>query len=266
MNRQKRHHQILEALAANSVLSVEELVQRTGSSPATIRRDLNQLAASRKLRKVRGGAEALSDAGSPALTGSSFRGNAPVRVAQKRAIARRAVTLCGDEEPVIINGGTTTFRMAEFMAGRRTQVLTNSFAMADHLLRYTSVGVTLPGGEVYREQNIILSPYENDTTIDHFYAAKVFTGAYSIRPHGLIETDPLLIKAEQKLLRQAEELIVLVDSSKFEPRGSLILCPLDRISTVITDSGVSEAAVDMLEEAGITVLVARDDDEVVDVA
>ena len=40
---------------------------------------------------------------------------------------------------------------------------------------------------------------------------------------------------EQKLIGQADELVVLVDSSKFAQRSSLVLCPLNRITTVITD-------------------------------
>lgn len=253
----RRHQQILDALADGRMLSVEELVEAVGVSPATIRRDLTQLASLGMLRKIRGGAEALDVDRTHHLTGSSFRADAGLHVAEKKAIAELAVRLCADDETVIINGGTTTQRMAEYMTDRSMQVLTNSFAMADYLLRYTNNGVVLPGGEVYREQNVILSPYEKDTVIDHFYAAKMFSGAHALRPQGMIETDPLLIKAEQKLINQAEELIVLVDSSKFRPRGSLISCPLERISTVITDSGVSDKDVAMLETAGVKVLVAE---------
>jgi len=67
----------------------------------------------------------------------------------------------------------------------------------------------------------------------------------------------LLIQAEQKLIGQADELVVLVDSSKFEQRSSLLLCPLSRIDTVITDEGISDTAASMLEAAEITLIVAE---------
>ncbi|MEM9298121.1 MAG: DeoR/GlpR transcriptional regulator, partial [Bacteroidota bacterium] len=76
-------------------------------------------------------------------------------------------------------------------------------------------------------------------------------------PLGLMEADPLLIQAEQKLIDQADELVVLVDSSKFEQRSSLVLCPLSRIDTVITDEGISDKAAAMLEAAEITLIVAE---------
>jgi DeoR family ulaG and ulaABCDEF operon transcriptional repressor len=72
-----------------------------------------------------------------------------------------------------------------------------------------------------------------------------------------MEADPLLIQAEQKLIDQADELVVLVDSTKFRQRSSLILCSLSRISTVITDDGVEEREAKMLEAAGVALIVAR---------
>jgi DeoR family transcriptional regulator, ulaG and ulaABCDEF operon transcriptional repressor len=71
-----------------------------------------------------------------------------------------------------------------------------------------------------------------------------------------MEGDPLLIQAEQKLINQADELVVLIDSSKFRQRSSLILCGLDRISTVITDDGITDSEQRMLENAGVKLIVA----------
>ncbi len=80
--------------------------------------------------------------------------------------------------------------------------------------------------------------------------------AHGLAPIGLMEGDPLLAQAEQKLIGQADELIVLVDSSKFSKRSSLVLCPLRRIDTVITDEGISDKAAAMLEAADVTLIVA----------
>ena len=80
-------------------------------------------------------------------------------------------------------------------------------------------------------------------------------GAQGIGPLGLMEQDPLLVQAEQKLIGQAEELIVLVDSSKFSNRSSLVLCPLERIDTIITDDGIEDRTAAMLESADVTLIV-----------
>jgi DeoR family ulaG and ulaABCDEF operon transcriptional repressor len=112
----------------------------------------------------------------------------------------------------------------------------------------------LSGGTIYREQNIILSPFDNDVT-RNFYARRMFMGAQGVSQLGVMEGDPLIIQAEQKLIDQADELVLLVDSSKFARRSSLILCPLERVSTVITDDEAPEEAVTMLRDAGIRVEV-----------
>ena len=116
--------------------------------------------------------------------------------------------------------------------------------------------VILAGGTVYRELNIVISPFENDGS-RNFYARRMFMGAQGICSLGLMETDPLLVQAEQKLINQADELVVLVDSSKFSSRSSLILCGLDRVSKVITDDGIDEESRAMLDEAGIPVEVVE---------
>ena len=85
----------------------------------------------------------------------------------------------------------------------------------------------------------------------------MFMGAQGVGPRGLMEADPLLIQAEQKLIGQADELVVLVDSSKFSQRSSLVLCPLDRVTTVITDDRVPDKAAAMLEAADVTMIVAQ---------
>jgi DeoR family ulaG and ulaABCDEF operon transcriptional repressor len=50
---------------------------------------------------------------------------------------------------------------------------------------------------------------------------------------------------------------VLVDSSKFEQRSSLVLCPLERISTVITDDGIPDARPPCWTQADIKLIVAQ---------
>jgi DeoR family ulaG and ulaABCDEF operon transcriptional repressor len=72
----------------------------------------------------------------------------------------------------------------------------------------------------------------------------------------VIEGDPLIARAEAKLLRRADRLIVMVDSSKFDMRGSIAVCPLSRVHTIITDESAPKASLDLLRTAGIEILVA----------
>ncbi|MEP3848154.1 MAG: DeoR/GlpR family DNA-binding transcription regulator [Paracoccaceae bacterium] len=254
MHENDRHRVILSAVQDRSLVTVAELCTLTGASEATVRRDINTLDEVGKLRRVRGGAEALTTAPFVGLAGRPFSYNKTINNAQKQAIAAAAVDLCSDGDSIIINGGTTTFQMVHPLASCQMQVFTNSFPIAEHLLKNTRNTVLLSGGVIYREQNIILSPFDNDVT-RNFYAKRMFMGAQGIGPLGLMEQDPLLIQAEQKLIGQAEELVVLADSAKFANRSSLILCPLARIDTIITDDGIDDRTASMLEAAEVNLVV-----------
>ena len=256
MHESERHRIILSAVQDRPVATVADMTALTGASEATIRRDIATLHVQKKLRRVRGGAESIAPPQFVGLAGRPFSVNETLNIAQKRAIARAAVDLCQDGDAIIINGGTTTFQMVHPLSARRCQVFTNSFPIAEHLLKHSKNTILLSGGTIYREQNIILSPFDNDVT-RNFAAQRMFMGCQGLGPLGLMEADPLLIQAEQKLIGQADELIVLADSSKFRRRSSLILCPLSRVTTVITDDGITDREAQMLDAAEVRLIVAQ---------
>ena len=255
MHEIERHRIIVSEVADRPVVTVGQLVELTGASEATIRRDIAALHVAGRLRRVRGGAEALHPPETVGIAGRPFSVNEGVNSDKKRAIAREAVALCEDGESIIINGGTTTFQMVHHLAHRRLQILTNSFPIAEHLLKNSKNTITLPGGAIYREQNIVLSPFENDVT-RNFYARRMFMSARGVNRLGVMEGDPLLIQAEQKLIDQAEELVLLIDSSKFAQRSSLILCPLARVHIIITDDAIAPRDARLVEQSGIRLIIA----------
>ena len=255
MHERERHRIILDTLQTRPVATVGELVDATGGSEATIRRDLNALSGQGRLRKLRGGAEALQPSNLVSL--DAHRGPVPVAAhsLEKRAIAREAVAMCREGDAIIINGGTTTFGMVHALAGLPLQVMTNSFSIADHLLRHSRCTVFVPSGTVYREQSLILSPFADDGTA-HFRARRMFMGAHSVSALGIMESDALTISSEQRLMGQADELVLLVDATKFRARSAMILAPLSRAACIVTDSRITAAERRMIEVAGVRLVVA----------
>ncbi len=227
---------------------MRDLEDVTGASPATLRRDVAKLEERGLVRRVHGGVS-LPDAAPLHLDGApSFASQRFKNWDRKRAIAARAAEMCVDGESIIINGGSTTYAMVEFLRDKRLNILTNSFPIAEALMRSSQSRITLPGGEVYREQGIILSPFDDDA-IRNVHATTMFMSAMALTPLGVVEGDPLIARAEAKLFQQAEKLVLLIDSSKFAPRGSMVVCPLSRLSHVITDDGVGEETLALLRAA-----------------
>jgi DeoR family transcriptional regulator, ulaG and ulaABCDEF operon transcriptional repressor len=260
---ERERWQVIKAmLRERALVRIAEVCRATAASEASVRRDFARLAELGFAIRVHGGLEAIpglhiASSDAPALATRSFEISKTLNVAAKRAIAKAAVALCGDGEAIIINGGTTTYEMGEFLRERRLKVLTNSYPLAETLIHNSKCRVALPGGEVYREQKLIVSPFEEDA-IQHYSATRMFMSGISIGPLGVIEGDPLIARAETKLLKRAEKLIVLADSSKFTPRGSLVVCPLSRVAILITDDKAPREALAMLREAGVEVMVVAE--------
>jgi DeoR family ulaG and ulaABCDEF operon transcriptional repressor len=176
--------------------------------------------------------------------------------AAKEAIGQAAAELCRPGEAIIIDGGSTTLHMCPHLEPLKLQVLTNSLHIVSALLQQPNTGVSIPGGVVFREQNIVLDPFEDvDTRI--FHASRMFLGAAAITRHGVMQSDIILVQAERKLLSQADELVMLVDSSKFEASAGHMLCELSRVHTIITDNGVDPDSARMVESAGVKLIVVN---------
>ena len=252
----ERQRIIARLVQERSVVGVADLVEILGASEATVRRDINSMAERGALRRIRGGAQSLTPRHESHLAGMPFEFSLGINVAEKRAIARAAVDLIEDGESIIINGGTTTYAMVEFLADRTLDVLTNSMPIVTKLLATSRNRVLLPGGTVYPEQNIILSPYENDG-IEHFWGKKLFTGCYGLNRFGMMETDPLIVQAQAKLLKRADELVVMADSRKLRQRSPMIAATLERISTLITDDRATDEELETFRKAGIDVVTVN---------
>lgn len=226
----EREDLITGLLRQKAFVSLQEVVSACGASPATIRRDLTRLENEGLLRRIHGGAKSVAE-------------NLPLDMRQtvmldeKTRIAQRAAALCVNGETVFIDGGSTTGQMAAFLKTRRLEIVTNSLALGVSLLGSNSE-VVLTGGSVLSRHGLVLNPFENDL-IDHYRASKAVMGVGGLDPVGPTNDDPRLIRFEQKMIANADEIILLADSSKFGKREKLLLCGYDKISTVITDESLA---------------------------
>lgn len=260
MHSAEREAAILEAIRPKGFISYRDLEARIDASPATIRRDLARLAAEGQLSRVRGGAKLTATGGAaPApslrLSGTPFDEAITRNLAAKRAIGRVAAAMCAPGEGVMIDGGTTTLQMCPHLAGLDLQVLTNSLHIVDALLPQKGTNILVPSGTLFREQNIILAPAGEDS-MPRFHAPKLFMGAAAVGSQGVMQADVVLVAAERRLIDRAEEVILLVDSSKFSSSSGAIVCGLGEVDVVVTDAGLSSDAARMIESAGVRLVMA----------
>ena len=108
-----RQKMIINSLGT-SPTSVDTLVELTGASPATIRRDLTDLEGHGQLRKVHGGAVAVNLRGTPMPYSLRSAENAE----SKTAIAQLVSRLVTDDMSVIIDNGSTMVAVAQALQER----------------------------------------------------------------------------------------------------------------------------------------------------
>jgi DeoR family transcriptional regulator, ulaG and ulaABCDEF operon transcriptional repressor len=259
MHAAEREKMIADLLERTGFITFRDLEKQIAASPATLRRDLERMSEQGRLHRLRGGAQ-LPDhrhegGSSPSgLLGDPFHENIARNRTAKEAIGKAAAALCGPGEGVMIDGGSTTLQMCEHLNGLNLQVLTNSLHIVSALLSQPGTRILVPAGTVFREQNIILSPAGEDS-MPRFHAPKLFMGAAAVGAQGVMQADPILVAAERRLIERAEQVILLVDSSKFSSSSGAVVCALDEIDIVVTDDGITAGQSDMLKSAGVQLIV-----------
>jgi len=257
----QRHKLICELLEIHGTISLKTLVDEVGASEATLRRDLIKLGEGGALRQVRGGAMRANDAEFGVRPrrhpgGSAFLASLEREVEAKAAIAEKAADMCAINDAIIINGGSTTYHMGAHLRLKSLSVLTNSMALAADLIENSMNRVVLPAGEVHRKLSFILNPLEDQVT-DSFRASKYFLSAYAVSEKCIMEADPLVARAEQRLAELSDEVILLADSTKLCRNGGFAAFKLGEIDKVITDDRIGDAERRMFEAHDVEVIVVR---------
>lgn len=253
MRDSERHAIITDMLAQKPFASVRDLQDRLGVSAATVRRDIDKLHETGHARKVHGGIAAREGIGSLQLSARPYSENRDIAVEAKAAIAERAEELVHDGDYVIVHAGSTCFQFGVRLARRNVRIYTNSMPLAAYLGEAGTCHLAIAGGELYREPGVI-----HDLTVDRpsFYASRFFVGAQGISSEGVLESHPLLTVTIESLSRCADEVVLLADSRKFVIQPRNVALPLSRIGTLVTDDGLSDANAKIMEDAGITILIA----------
>lgn len=257
MHATERERAITDILKTRGFIAFRDLETLIDASPATLRRDLERMAVEGRLVRVHGGARLADSKPDEAqhLSGPPFHVNVTVNRLQKEAIGRAAAGLCTPGEGVMINGGSTTLQMCDHLDGLNLQVLTNSLHIVSALAHQAGTRILVPGGALFKEQNIILSTRGEDN-MPRFHAPKLFLGAASVGAGGVMEPDPVLVNSDRRFIERAEEIILLVDSSKFQGLSGHVVCDLEEIDVVVTDAGLDDKHAKTLEKAGVRLLVA----------
>ena len=248
---EERRNRLLELVRVRRLASLPELAEALQVSESTVRRDVDQLEEQGATRRIHGGV--LYTGASPKTP--HFDATQSARWLQKKAIAQRAVTLIEDGETILLDGGSTTYEVARLLVGRPLHVVTNSLPVANLFAYDGKSDLLLIGGNICPRSGVARGPYA-DKMLASLRVRKTCLSVAAIHEEGYFNNNLLLVETERTMMRAADEVIVVADSSKFGHQSLAHLCPLAAITHLVTDSGASEAWRNTIQAAGVDIQVA----------
>lgn len=247
-----RHQTILELLRERPFASVRDLQTTLDVSASTIRRDIDRLDDLGLARKVYGGVATHEGPAQTNLSARPFDENLGLAVEAKHAIAREAEKLVRDGDRLIVHAGSTCYALGVLLARRNVKLFTNSVPLAAYLGKNGTCNLNVAGGEVHREPGTFYDPNRGENP---FFASRLFLGAQGIGPAGLLESYPLIVRLTTMFAAWVDEIIVMVDSRKFDIHARILALPFSRVGTLITDENISDIYAKMLEDQGVDLRV-----------
>ena len=249
----RRRDAILERLRDSGHVSVSEVSQALGVSEMTVRRDLRRLAATGDVTLVHGGASLPAGShGRPV-----FGARALVNAEAKRRIGAAAAAMVAADDTVGIDAGTTALEVAHALPEDFSGcVVTHSVPVLAALLPRRSTRVIATGGEMSHDNQALIGP--SAAQFVHDLRLRVYVlSVSSIDVRGVYVRSELELSVKRALLDVAEDVVLVCDASKEGGPGTVRVCDLDRIDTVVTDAPLSDGLTRRLHEAGTRIVIAR---------
>ncbi len=255
---EERRSRLLELVRVRGFAALPDLADELEVSESTVRRDLDHLEELGAARRTHGGV--FYTGPSPKL--AHFEQRQQAHWDKKRAIADVASRLIEDGDTVLLDGGSTTYELARLLVRRPLQVVTNSLPVAS-LFTSTDVDLVLIGGYVHTRTGVCLGPYANQM-LSELNVRRTVISVAGVNDSGYYNSNLLLVGTEQAMMTAADEVIVVVDSSKFGRTSLAHLCDLSAIDVLVADHGISEDWRSKIIAAGVKLVVAGGTDNLAD--
>lgn len=255
MYAEERQQAMARAVAGAGRLSVAELATEYDVTTETVRRDLSALEQMGLVRRVHGGAVPATALTSiePALAARDAE-----RTEEKDRIAAAALAqLPPAGATVLLDAGSTTVRLAERLPrGHQLVVYTHAVPVAARLAVNAGVELHLLPGRV----RLTTQAAVGAATVEAIAGLRVdvvFVGTNGVSvTHGLSTPDGDEAAVKRALVRAAQRVVVLADSSKVGIESTVRFADLSQVDVLVTDSDLAEEQRKELEAAGVEVVVA----------
>ncbi|MGF7039622.1 DeoR/GlpR family DNA-binding transcription regulator [Mucilaginibacter lappiensis] len=234
MLKEERQNFIMKQINLHNKVLSSDLCVKLNVSEDTIRRDLNDLASSAKIKKVYGGAMSKSFSHTTGIK-ETYAQEA------KKQIAKKALTLINDGMIVLLGGGTTIIEMARLVPkDRRCTFFTVSPVVAMELIEYSDCEVILLGGSLLHDSYIVTG----SMVINQLADIKVdlcFLGTNAISlENGITDSVWEVVQVKKAMIKSANKTAIVSIAEKLNSDEKMKVCNVNAINYLITDIDPAE--------------------------
>jgi DeoR/GlpR family transcriptional regulator of sugar metabolism len=257
MRTDERHRLIGELLRRRAEVTVDELTDACDASGATIRRDLEVLAANGVLRRIHGGAKSLIVGGENPGYGQRELEDQNVKV----RIAAAVAGLLRDSEYVWLDSGTTATEIARTLRGRELTLMPMSMrslnvVTADDRNAGQRPALLLPGGSLVPGELCFRGPLaEANIRSLRFDTAVVTPCALNLKD-GLLAHDLEDAAVKRAGLESAARVVVACAGSKWNATAVALVAAMEAVDIIVTDKDLSADELAHLNKLSVEVVKA----------
>ncbi len=245
----------MEVVRQRGFATLPDLAGELEVSESTVRRDLDHLEQSGAAKRTHGGV--FYTGPSPKLP--HFDQRQSDEWVKKRQIAEAASQLIEDGDTVLLDGGSTTYELARLLVDRPLQIVTNSLPVANLFTSSTNIDLVVLGGYVHHRTGVAIGPYANHM-LGELNVRRAVISTASISDRGLFNSNLLLVETERAMMKAADEVIVVADSTKFGHQSLSLVCTLDEIDKLVVDNEITQDWRSRVLAAGVELIVAGPSD------
>lgn len=174
---------------------------------------------------------------------------------EKIKIGKVAANLIKEDDIIIIDTGTTTEKLAQFIDNKlniSALIFNTNILMA--LSKKKNIKLIFSGGYFHKNTMMFESP-EGISLIEKTRATKVFVSAAGIHETlGVTCSNNYEVLTKQAIIKSSVEKILIVDSKKFGLVKSYYFAELSDFNTIITDSKLSDKWRKKINDLGIKLI------------
>ena len=249
----ERQQLILSKLDAHGTVRTVDLAEEFNVTDETIRRDLQVLSDNKELTRIHGGASSLS--GRPKL--QSFSERSHQNIENKRAIAQAAIDLVQPGRTYAFDSSTTAVALVADLPDLPFRVVTNAFVVIDQLSNKENTQLISTGGRYDPKTHTFVGGDSINTLRRHHIHTAFISCIGFDTERGASEGFEQQATFKERLVQFAEEIVLLIDSSKFNQHSEYYFASVELITRIITDDQIEPSIAEAIRAKGIKLTIAN---------